>query len=523
MFQKIIVFVLFFVTLFFLSQQTIFACSCAARPTVLDSFKSSELVVAAKLVSVEKVREKEGKYDIGYIKSATMVVEKVYKGKVKAGDELIFAQGGGSDCIWTFDEDWIGEKFLFYVDKPSKGHPIFDEEDKDAKPMYYAVTCGRSNALEAANDDLLYLDNLDKLRGKTRISGKLDSWYRNSPNFAGRKVKIIGKDKTYETKTDKYGVYEIYGLPPGEYLIEPEIPKGWKVDVGMLDYMNRYDLFYSEKTNKSNNQFPVVLEKEGHAALDLLFVIDSTIRGKVISPVGKPISGVCIRAVSTELAEGDYRGRFECTDENGVYKIEELSPGNYFLVVNDDGKASSKEPFGTLFYPGVSERKKAGVVAIEAGKFLNDIDIQIPKVDELIEVSGRFLYSDGTPVASDWVDFTPSETNEKTDGKSRAETDAQGRFTIKILKGLRGILSADMYIYESKYENCPEVLKLLEKTGKTSADVKTNEIEISGNENMSDVKLILPFPNCGKKNPLSEILKSISDNYSTGKLDLSAK
>ena len=43
-------------------------------------------------------------------------------------------------------------------------------------------------------------------------------------------IKIIGAQKTYETKTDKGGVFEIYDLPPGKYSIEPEMPAGWKID-----------------------------------------------------------------------------------------------------------------------------------------------------------------------------------------------------------------------------------------------------------------------------------------------------
>src|SRR5687767_5123987 len=84
-----------------------FACSCATKPTVVDYFESSDLVVATRLVSVDKTREKEREHDIEYIRSATMIVTKVYKGNVKPGQALKFAQGGGADCVWTFDEEWI--------------------------------------------------------------------------------------------------------------------------------------------------------------------------------------------------------------------------------------------------------------------------------------------------------------------------------------------------------------------------------------------------------------------------------
>src|SRR4051794_39846188 len=108
-FPKSCIVVIFGVLLFVLgTTQNTFACSCLAKPTVLDYFESSDLVVITKLMSVEKTGEKEGEYDIHYIRSVKMLVEKVYKGNVKEGDILTFGQGGGADCIWTFDEEWIG-------------------------------------------------------------------------------------------------------------------------------------------------------------------------------------------------------------------------------------------------------------------------------------------------------------------------------------------------------------------------------------------------------------------------------
>jgi hypothetical protein len=248
------------------------------------------------------------------------------------------------------------------------------------------------------------------------------------------------------------------------------------------------------------NQFYIELRNKGHIEFDFFAVPDNSIRGKVFSPVGKPMQDVCVSAVASETAEKNYGGS-DCTNEKGEYIMEESSPGNYFLVVNNDGKMSSKEPFGTIFYPGVADKQSAGLVSIDSGKFIGDINIQIPKMAELIEISGRFLYSDGTPVADEKISFIPSEKSENIDGETRARTDAQGRFLIRTLKGLGGTLSAEKYvsIYDSKYENCPEALKVLEELGEKFTNVKSNEIEISANENVSNVKLVLPFPNCEKK------------------------
>jgi hypothetical protein len=89
----------------------------------------------------------------------------------------------------------VGTKFLFYLDPREK------------KPkLWYASSCGQSKPLpnystryiEDAADDLLYLDKMNEVRGKTRISGTLISyqWSIAGGNadfnkVAGRKVQIV--------------------------------------------------------------------------------------------------------------------------------------------------------------------------------------------------------------------------------------------------------------------------------------------------------------------------------------------
>src|SRR5690606_22097843 len=141
---------------------------------------------------------------------------------LRIGDSMMFAQGGDGDCIWTFTEESVGERYLLYLDDTCDGG------------WWLAFACGRSIGLEAATEDLLYLDNLDAVRGKTRIYGTVSfGWnvaeeYR--PSIEGLAVKIIGNKRSVTLKTDKNGVYEIYDLPPGKYEILPDIPKGWKLD-----------------------------------------------------------------------------------------------------------------------------------------------------------------------------------------------------------------------------------------------------------------------------------------------------
>jgi hypothetical protein len=89
--------------------QTANACECLPRPTVLAEFTEADEVVILRITSVEKVQgTDEAKNYVHGIRSATAVIEKVFKGKLKARDEIVFGQGNGADCLCTFNEETVG-------------------------------------------------------------------------------------------------------------------------------------------------------------------------------------------------------------------------------------------------------------------------------------------------------------------------------------------------------------------------------------------------------------------------------
>lgn len=470
------------------------ACSCAGEPTVLDSYEGSDVVVIARIVSVEKVVEKPGDkseadYQVDGVISTTMVVDKVYKGNLKVGEKMIFGQGGGADCIWTFKEEWVGHQFLFYLNAHTERPGVEAKEPE----VWFAVTCGRSNGLGGATDDLLYLDNLKKVRDKTRISGTLHYDY-SDVSVEGRKIKIIGANKTYEVKTDKNGVYEIYDLPAGKYFIEPEAPFGWKVDKFWLRYSPSY--VEGEIKEESIKKIPIILQEKKHAGLDIRFEIDNAIRGKFYDQSGKPMKDVCIQAVAVENKED--MGTNDCTDEGGNFSLTELPRGSYVLVINGDGRVSSDEPFPKFYYPNVFERERAAIISISEGEFRKGINIYAPKMEETITVEGVLLYEDGKAVVDESVEFKAEKTENNMEGDARESTDARGRFSIKILKGLKGKLYGSMYTYIGQFENCPKLNALIAKTGGSSTEMKTPALDFQAETNLDNVTLKYPFPNCKK-------------------------
>jgi len=483
----------------FTATQIANACSCGPRPTVLDSFDNSEEVVIVRVLSVEKVQDTEQQHYVDGVKAATVVVDKVFKGKLKVRDEIVFGQGGGADCIWTFNEESVGDQYLFYLARPE----TFSKSDRRFLPskqpgLWFAFGCGRSTGLAGATEDLLYLENMNKRRGQTRISGSIGGGF-DYPDIDvdGKKIKIIGEKKTYQTKTDKDGVFEIYDLPPGKYFIEPQMSPGWKINPYWLRYSaSLVGGEFEQPEQKSLKQVQVLLEPKKHASVDIAFTVDNFVRGRVLDPKGKPLYQACVHLWPRE--GGEPWGASDCTDEQGRFEITSAPKGEYVLVVNRSGKPSSREPFRQVFYPSVSARERAAVITIGPGETVENLDIIIPALEELITIEGILRYSDGESVAEKFVKFKATHNNEKVDSDVSEQTDSNGKFTLRVLKGVTGELFGEDWVMTGLYKNCPKVDELIAKSGGNNVTVSSNVVKLTTEQDVYEVELTLPFPRCEK-------------------------
>ncbi len=479
----------------FSAAQTANACSCGPRPTVLDSFEQAEEVVIVKVLSVEKVEDTEERSYVDGVRSATLIVDKVFKGKLKVRDEIVFGQGGGADCIWTFNERSVGRQYLFYLTRPT----TFTKSDRVYLPseepgLWFAFGCGRSTGLAGATEDLLYLENMSKRRGQTRISGSIGGGFEYPDiDVEGKKIKIIGEKKTYETKTGKNGVFEIYDLAPGKYFIEPEVPVGWKINPYWLRYSaSLVGGEFEQPEKKSLKQVAIMLEPKKHTSVDIVLDVDNFVRGRVLGPKGRPMGGVCVYLWPPGAEPW---GSFDCTDEQGRFEIMSVPKGEYVLVANRDGKLSSQEPFRQIFYPNVLERARAAVITIGPGETIENLDIVIPALEEMITIEGSLHYLDGKPVAEEWVKFK-AKKDEKVDGDVREKTDSNGKFRLQVLKGLTGEVFAEDWLTAGLYRNCPKVDELIAKSGKNNVTVLSNVVTLTTEQDTYEVELTLPFPRC---------------------------
>jgi len=481
-----LLFVSIFAVMFFSSRDAR-ACSCVRdRPSALDEYERADHVIIAKIVGPIRKREPVNQETFSYLDRlsgsgiAVMTVEKTYKGGMKPGEKIDMVHDFTS-CDPVFEEKDIGREFLLYLINPQINPPRFTMRE-----------CGRSSEVKSAAADILYLENLSSVKGKSRISGRLLS--RDGESISDvKKIIIHSGVKTWELAVDSNGVYEIYDLPAGEYEIEPVLPVGWRIDTAL---MHR-----NAPSTDPGRSLSLTLNDSRHVPQDIYFIPDNTIRGRLLSPSGKPLGNVLMRVGSINTDPSDAfivfsdGGASERTEKNGEFDFSVRKEGEYVLYVNNL-TVTEDFPFGMLYYPGTTDMDKAQVFLITPGTFFNDLVFQVPKSEGLLKMSVTIQSANGVKI-TDPALASLQFTHESGSARKTfyAESLENGVFSINIPKGVSGKLAYSSSVSTNIFRNCPEKIDEPFKSQRYTT-IYTNEVLISGKEedDVMDVNLRIPAP-----------------------------
>ncbi len=470
----------FVITIFILlfGYKNAFACSCGGYPSPCQAYNSADAVFIGVVTKIDP--DKTGD-DLTYNEQIAIVkIEKLFKGSQDLPE--ITLHQPAHNCAPKFK---AGERYLFYANF-----------NKDSK-TWEVYGCGRNSSLDSAYDDLLYLNALPESAKRTRISGAIKH-YEETPEkgfslvkmLPGIKVKIRGEKKTIEVFTDSHGIYEVYDLPVDKYTIEPEIPFGLKI---------RFPMPFGLVSYSKDQSFTVEAQTNSCAGADFVLSSNSVITGKVFDAFGEPIDRVCLDLIPADKSPDRYFRIFDCTEEGGKFKLEEMPPGKYLIVVNARGIISGDEPFKPVYYPGVFEKEKATVITITEGSRPKNLDIRIPTQQPTTIIQGVLLYSDGQPVAKEFVDFKTESNEVGVTRNASTVTDEQGRFSMKVLQDSVGWLRGYIMLYRGKFADCSHINKLLEGTGGNMVEVETSRIKYEAQKDNKEIKLVFSLPFCPKK------------------------
>ena len=116
---------------------------------------------------------------------------------------------------------------------------------------------------------------------------------------------------------------------------------------------------------------------------------------------------------------------------------------------------------------------------------------------EVVALEGSFLSLDGKPVTRASIYFEAEKTDELTDGDAFTRTDEDGRFSLRVLRGLKGRLVGEVNLVENEFRECPQVIALLKTKGEIAWRVqKTDAVEIQTQGNVDNMELRLRFATC---------------------------
>jgi hypothetical protein len=453
------------------------ACNCPRQSSVCEASASAEAIFVGTVHKVELLKSKKGDSQSEEIAGqlAHIRVENVFKGKI--GPEIVI-HSGITSCDLFYQ---IGEPWIFYA-----------SYDKENRTWSAGSMCGRSMPTKYAANDLLYLRRLPDSGQQTRISGVV-AYLKSDPEkvttstpIKGVRLKIIGEQRTAEVYTDRNGIYEIYGLPPGEYLIKPEAPPGWTGNFPLQ----------AGNADGSEGEGKVELTEKSCAELNFSFHLDAetSIAGKVRGVDGNPLSNVVL-GLQPKGNRALQSWQSVSTNLHGDYRLENIPPGEYLIVVNGNGDISSYAPFLKAYYPGVLKEENADIVRVTRGDRLENYDINIPSQATTYTIQGKLLYADRRPVERGYVKFKADSVEEGTVGEASTRTDAQGRFSLNIRQGFEGRLHGFIYHIQNGYANCLPLQKFV--TGSV-AILETESLWLKITADQQDIDLLFSVVPCEK-------------------------
>lgn len=452
------------------------ACSCSGNwPSVKQAWENVPYVFLGTVEAADP--DEPDSQTIFREQSVRIRVDDAFKG-VTAG-QIIQLREAGTDCDAKFR---TGQRAVFYLVQGST-------------PGSWSVPACTHSLGNAApfGDDLLFLQQLPKSAVGTRLSGEVEL-YENSAREGFRRVggvpnvsvRISGREGSiHALTTNSDGAYELYNLPPGRYSVSIKAPKGLRTALRTI--------------SGSSTAREVELATNGGVSVDFVLEADTRLSGRMLDAKNQPIPHVCLTLEPVEGRGEDGSSFFNCSKASGMFEMEMMPAGKYWLVARDDIKKNQIQSKSTLYYPGVRDRSNARMISIEAGKYLKDLDLRLPSDEKRYQFTGRMRFEDGVLASGATVTFTsPRHGYAETTG-----TAEDGSFGLWIVAGMEGQLDGQMPILMPILKSCPDV-KVKPRTRGLFALVDANPIPLSSDSDRDGLELVLSSPSCKAGPPVQK-------------------
>jgi hypothetical protein len=211
---------------------------------------------------------------------------------------------------------------------------------------------------------------------------------------SGWKFRVGQTSLVQSVRADEHGDFAFDGLPAGEYEFSVSKP-------GYLTAM------YNQR--RPYGQADTVPLRDGERRLDLSIRLGklAVMTGIVTDDAGAPVSGLWVSVVRPVVRGGRrvlevIRG--DGTDDRGEYRISQLEPGEYALVIRDTQTLTVADPDGggtrmlayerTLFPPKAIDGDPRDLLRLDLGQEVAGLDLRAARVPAF-QVAGSVSGQEG--------------------------------------------------------------------------------------------------------------------------------
>lgn len=219
------------------------------------------------------------------------------------------------------------------------------------------------------------------------------------------------------TTTDVHGLFEITGLPAGQYRVSA--------------YRTGFVTRQLGQRSPFENVDPVLLSAGQTMTIDLALTRGSAIVGRVFDEAGEPIAEARVQAMRVQRNRGRTQliqmGTTRMTDDLGVYRLYSLPPGEYLVMATPGTETPGVPPTAPTYYPGTPRVSDAHRLTLSLAGEEYNVNFSLAG-SPLVDVTGRVVDVPGMPLRAR-VELIPELADTRGTAYA-AESAVDGSFTI---------------------------------------------------------------------------------------------
>jgi hypothetical protein len=381
------------------------ACSCLSSGLPCNAVWRVDAVFVGRVVSVESSiapADRSGR-------RVELQVAQAFRGLASSPVTVL---AGFGTCGYSFR---VGEAYIVYALRMPNGHLT-------------TSICSRTRPVAQAAEDLAYGRSLAAFApgAPARLAGQVQLWEYPLPpggqlrRVPGVAVTATGHGRTFTTRANDRGEFELTGLLPGKYDVIADAPDGYYASARPVE----------------------VHDPRGCGTEPVYIGYDGRVRGRVVDHDGRGIGGLALGLVSrTDISNGERVQAWTTTD--GTFELRRVSPGEYLLgFYGTRSKDNHPLPWGRGFYPGASLPGDAKTIVVNIGDRLELADFVLPDNVRFASLNGLVVDDALRPVRDAIVRLRSDQGN--TIGPPFT-TGVDGRFDFALIEGGRYEVNVTRY------------------------------------------------------------------------------